>query len=1197
MRTLCAPKCWRTSCALKPFCNFSNKISTSTSSQETWAKNIKRPQGRLTMDAESEDQDQKPLSSIKPGSIKCIRLINFMCHEAFELNLGPKVNFIIGPNGSGKSALLTALVACLGGRASTTCRAKRASDFIMYGKRYAKVIITLHNYEKIYEKDQAFKPDDYGKTIVIEKIIHKDEPAARLVLKNDKDKKISERRQELDDMLEHFGICINNPICILNQEVSKTFLHSKKPEDKFDLFMKATSLEQIQNDYNQAELAHRQWGQCNDSKTVAFKLLDSEYASCREQAKFLENRSKMESEQEELAKLLVWAVARDNEHICKEVGEKIESISKDIDDAKTEIRRRELKIKGYDEDVQVATEKLQSQKELVDAVEKKISEARSKETVQKTKRIEVRAKIEQCGSKIARLKKDRASYEKTISETRKQLQDQNALDQDVELRKLDIARLEKEIETDLAREKSIRLHTDQLGTSMSMIRSDLQNANMRCSSLKNDLYQKNAVLRRLKGGQENELRKYGDFVIRIREEIENNNRQGKFKTKPIGPLGYYVKVKDPDVAGPLEMHLGRTAHAFICDNHQDRATLTNLFRKISSTSSEFKYPMIITRPFGKRHDVLRFKANHPVYKTLLDHVEIEFDAVFNALVDRNQIESVLYIPDSTEAENILTDPRLVPANTRCAYTKDCTTMHPHTDKTFFRSYAKNSKVSFVLFVRGNIDQIRQFEREVELLNGDLRDAEHRVKNIQDSLTAQRKEYDDNTVEVKKILAAIREKEEQLLNLKSIVTVQPQELCALETELASCISKIEIEGVELEKHRDTLKELDAKIEEIVKDKEGCHQLLKQREIERQATAKIIEDTKNNRAAAETIIRQQNIIVTNRQKDREESKARLDNALEKLARSKQSIPTSWDKPSHIDKTESIEEELRKIQVQLNADAQEERSPEEILASLHRRMKEIEESRFLKERNLDNHSLAGKTLKSRQMGFLQLRKNTVNAVASTFSSVMRSMRMSGELRIYMDDVKEHGVVVKKARTLEMNIDTHYAPDPAQRVNLAMNDRNDDPIKVNRRSQSRPDETPSRPKRPRMGGDAPNSSEKENMSKMTDTRSLSGGERSFSTVAFVLALWHHCSSPFKLLDEIDVFMDMVTRRVSYNALIRFAESGDERGQFIFFSPLELPKFENSGSFVKVFEMPQIVRKRPYSQAPPDEQEPPAARSRTSTQ
>lgn len=41
-----------------------------------------------------------------------------------------------------------------------------------------------------------------------------------------------------------------------------------------------------------------------------------------------------------------------------------------------------------------------------------------------------------------------------------------------------------------------------------------------------------------------------------------------------------------------------------------------------------------------------------------------------------------------------------------------------------------------------------------------------------------------------------------------------------------------------------------------------------------------------------------------------------------------------------------------------------------------------------------------------------------------------------------------------------------------------------------------------------------------LMNTESLSGGEKSFSTVAFLMALWSNMELPFYSLDEYDVFM-----------------------------------------------------------------------------
>jgi chromosome segregation ATPase len=51
--------------------------------------------------------------------------------------------------------------------------------------------------------------------------------------------------------------------------------------------------------------------------------------------------------------------------------------------------------------------------------------------------------------------------------------------------------------------------------------------------------------------------------------------------------------------------------------------------------------------------------------------------------------------------------------------------------------------------------------------------------------------------------------------------------------------------------------------------------------------------------------------------------------------------------------------------------------------------------------------------------------------------------------------------------------------------------------------------------------------------TKTLSGGEKSFSSICMLLAIWEAMGSPLRCLDEFDVFMDNVNRAMSTNMLV----------------------------------------------------------------
>jgi predicted ATPase len=92
---------------------------------------FERRQTQAVKDRYSKDRENVPAEN---GVIESVHCFNFMCHKNWELKLNPLINFVIGKNGSGKSAALTALILCLGGKASATNRATNLKGFISEGQ-------------------------------------------------------------------------------------------------------------------------------------------------------------------------------------------------------------------------------------------------------------------------------------------------------------------------------------------------------------------------------------------------------------------------------------------------------------------------------------------------------------------------------------------------------------------------------------------------------------------------------------------------------------------------------------------------------------------------------------------------------------------------------------------------------------------------------------------------------------------------------------------------------------------------------------------------------------------------------------------------------------------------------------------------------------------------------------------------------
>ncbi|KAJ1957493.1 Structural maintenance of chromosomes protein 6, partial [Dispira parvispora] len=178
------------------------------------------------------------------GVIESIELVDFMCHEYLRVELGSKINFIIGHNGSGKSAILTAIVICLGGKATATQRATSVKHLIREGAPRATITMQLRNRGR-----DAYQPNVYGDCITIERILARDSGGGYRLRSGLTDRTVSTRRDDLLAICDHMAIQVDNPLNVLSQDLSRQFLNSTTPEEKYRFFLKGTQLAQLKMDH------------------------------------------------------------------------------------------------------------------------------------------------------------------------------------------------------------------------------------------------------------------------------------------------------------------------------------------------------------------------------------------------------------------------------------------------------------------------------------------------------------------------------------------------------------------------------------------------------------------------------------------------------------------------------------------------------------------------------------------------------------------------------------------------------------------------------------------------------------------------------------------------------------------------------------------------------------------------------------
>uniref|UniRef100_A0A9R1SJ39 Structural maintenance of chromosomes protein 6 n=2 Tax=Cyprinus carpio TaxID=7962 RepID=A0A9R1SJ39_CYPCA len=223
-----------------------------------------------------------------------------------------------------------------------------------------------------------------------------------------------------------------------------------------------------------------------------------------------------------------------------------------------------------------------------------------------------------------------------------------------------------------------------------------------CSREKQDLQRAMESKRRNLAAMENsrndQLCRFGEHMPPLLRAIDEADRRGQFKKKPVGPLGFCIRLRDPELGLAVECCLKSLMLAFCCDNHADERELQRI---MSRYFQQGRRPQIIVSRFTNTvYDVRSRAVYHPEYPTVLQSLDIENPVVANCLIDMRGIETILLIKNAKDARRAMQSVNR-PRNCMEAFTREG-------DQVYYNRYY-SSEQDRVRYLSKDIEEEIRFE--------------------------------------------------------------------------------------------------------------------------------------------------------------------------------------------------------------------------------------------------------------------------------------------------------------------------------------------------------------------------------------------------------------------------------------------------------------------------------------------------------
>lgn len=969
-------------------------------------------------------------------------------------------------------------------------------EFIRTGASRAVVTITIENSGK-----SPYKPNIYGSKIIIRRTF--DHKSSNYKIKNEHGENKYSTREELNSILDFFEIVIDNPLAILSQDAARSFLTSSNSHSMYTFLSKGIS--------------HEAWRKSSSATCATIQETSQSYLTLRDEV------SKLKRKQETLTK--EFKELNDQKEIGLRLALLVKQIRwKAVENRENTVASEEKKLTHLQDNLS----RMEAESQNNEAIVQDFDQETSNKNVELT---EVTSKVTEAAEELQRSKGDVYKAEKGFQAAKA---DAFSARREVNKVQSEISRLEKALQAEVQRTELGGLHREQekLRAKQATMKEKLKVIDTNVESLgdSNDIQDEIAKLKPKRAQVQAEISDLQQEINDVKASISSlkaadskfenvfggkildllsaiNQCSSHFSSPPLGPVGRYITLKDPDWISILGRQLRKSLNAFVVENSKDRATLIKIMRRV-----QVEFPIIVSKS-----DMYSYEQSMPdrqEFKVLLDVLEFSNEHIKRVMIDQHNIERIILIKDRNKAESVMYNhPRnvfrcLALQNERSGFliggSKGASSSAPiyGVQPPYQMRTEKNdpNQMRYLEDKLRALDQKRMDRgKQLQTVTNEIRQKHEDVARVEESIRKLRK----SAHALQKELEIIEDKlsqdidESQRTVIEGLITEEQNKLDVYKNQLEAAEDYSASMEADYKDFTELCKQCDTKVKKAIEVKNSIEDQIYAIRQEKEKFLERVARAEQRKAKVKTDIAEQEAKVNSER-----------NAVELLTQ--QAMDSAPERITVAQSMDSLQKQHQRAEIELQKSQA--RSKSRTLDVVSRELVEAKKEYMMSATQFkavwETNKKIDKMYSRRDKGYHEFLMQTTKNIQNNFANILRQRDFEGDLQINHED---ETMIVRSSRKGQ--------------------------------------------------GTKAGAGEK-------DIKGLSGGEKSFSQIALLLAVWSAMSCHIRGLDEWDVFMDEVTRSVSMRLMVDAINDGDlSKGQTIFITPNPMTEVADK-QHVKIFRL-----------------------------